>query len=116
MSPEGQAGTEMKTRNVRRRQRERWSRWIGKTDRRNGVEEDGYDERGVSMVVPPCIEAHMLGEIRFTPDDPFWGSKRFYTTTRRYRKAEENCLGYRSGNRPRSGEWLSKDGVEVYLG
>lgn len=107
----------MRTRNVRSRQLQRYALKLSETDRRNGIGPDGYDERGVSLIVPMCVEAHLLGEYRFTPDNQRWGARRFRITTRRYRRNEErSTLGYRSGNRPHTGSYLEKDGVRVYLG
>lgn len=66
-----------KLRNVRDRQLLRYARRVWATDRRNGVEPDGFDPRRVGRVLPWCVEAYLMrGPI--TPR----------MSTRRYRREE----------------------------
>lgn len=49
----------MRTRNARDRRLRRWALRIERLDRRNGVHPDGYDPRGVSQILPWCVEAYL---------------------------------------------------------
>lgn len=48
-----------RTRNVRDRQLRRWALRDSAAARRNGVQEDGYDPRGVGHIQPWCVDAYL---------------------------------------------------------
>ena len=70
-------GSMSKRRNVRDRRLRRWGLRPAAVDRRNGVSQEGYDPRGVSQILPWCVEAY-LARGPITPR----------MSTRRYRVVE----------------------------
>jgi hypothetical protein len=78
-----------KRRNIRGRQMRRWAFRTTAVDRRNGVGPDGEDPRHVSLVLPWCVEAHLIQ-----------GSGTPRISSRRYRQLEFRNLSTRRRNVP----------------
>ncbi|GAA1566533.1 hypothetical protein GCM10009789_20040 [Kribbella sancticallisti] len=70
-----------RTRNVRDRQRRRWLLKTTELNQRNGVLPDGYDPRGVSHVLPWCVDAYVSRGPLVPP-----------MSTRRFRQLERRSL------------------------
>lgn len=88
-------GSMSKRGNVRDRQLRRWGLRTAAVDRRNGVSPEGYDPRGVSQILPWCVEAY-LARGPITPR----------MSTRRYRTVEwQNA--HSGGSQSSSGSAIS---------